>query len=198
MDDVPQGSALKKRHHIKTGGGRKAEYPMNPDDGGMFQRSDQPGFPDELVDGFGKEGFRVFIQRNQAMGVGISGAKSLGIMFLEDDLSVQRCHGPDMRYRSLRGRGRTQWCKDQLFDREEGKRGLHAWRMNNSIMPRQYGENQSLSSENSSRSISSTREGEAGVPSRTISLIFAARKSVNVILLSRALRSRAAWTSGGS
>ena len=63
---------------------------MNPDDGGMFQRSDQPGFPDELVDGFGKEGFRVFIQRNQAMGVGISGAKSLGIMFLEDDLSVQR------------------------------------------------------------------------------------------------------------
>ena len=90
MDDLPKGSALKKRHHIKTGGGRKAEYPVYLDDGGVLQRSDQPCFPDEPVDGFGKEGFRVFIQRNQAMGVGISGAKPLGIMFLEDDLSVQR------------------------------------------------------------------------------------------------------------
>lgn len=90
MDNIPQGSTLKKRHHIKAGCGRKTEYPVYLDDGGMFQGSNQPGFPDELVDGFGKDVFRVFIQGNQAMGVGISGAKLLRIVFLEDDLSVQR------------------------------------------------------------------------------------------------------------
>lgn len=39
---------------------------------------------------FDKDVFRVFIQGNQAMGGGISGAKLLRIVFLEDDLSVQR------------------------------------------------------------------------------------------------------------
>ena len=90
MDNIPQGSTLKKRHHIKAGCGRKTEYPVNFNDGGMIQRSDQSGFPNELVDGFDKDVFRVFIQGNQAMGGGISGAKLLRIVFLEDDLSVQR------------------------------------------------------------------------------------------------------------
>lgn len=56
----------------------------------MIQGSNQPGFPNELVDGFGKDVFRVFTQGNQSMRGGISGAKPLGIVFLEDDLSVQR------------------------------------------------------------------------------------------------------------
>ena len=58
-------TALKKRHHIKTGGGRKAEYPMNPDDGGVLQRSDQAGFSDELVNRIGKGMSYFFVQRNQ-------------------------------------------------------------------------------------------------------------------------------------
>lgn len=63
---------------------------MNPDDGGVLQRSDQAGFSDELVNRIGKGMSYFFVQRNQKVSLWISATKPLVIMFLEDDLSVQR------------------------------------------------------------------------------------------------------------
>lgn len=86
----PYCSPQKESSRIEVGCRRKAEYPVYLDDGGVLQRGNQPSFPNELVDGFGKDVFCAFIQGNQAMRVGISGTKLLRIVFLEDDLFVQR------------------------------------------------------------------------------------------------------------